>query len=352
MDAKKLSRQLLHWYRKNARDLPWRKTTDPYSVWISEVMLQQTRVDTVIPYYRRWMTAFPDITSLEEANEQEVMRVWEGLGYYSRVRNIIKTARILISDYGGKLPQTAKELKKLPGIGDYIAGALASIAFNQDEVALDGNGLRVLSRIMEYRHPINESGRKSELKEIMQTFLPPGQAGQFNQAVMDLGSLICLSKNPICEKCPIKSGCLAFERGSQSIFPLRLTKKPLPHYEVVAAVIRNGDRVLIDKRRADGLLGGLWEFPGGKVEMGEDHHTALVREIKEELGVDISVRDGCGVYQHAYTHFRVTVFVFSATITAGKPSALEADEIRWVPVGDLSQYPMGKVDRLISLSLL
>ena len=343
---------MLHWYQVNARDLPWRKTSDPYRIWISEVMLQQTRVETVIPYYEKWLAVFPDLYSLEAAAEEKVLAVWEGLGYYSRARNILKTARILISEYGGEFPWEIKELKKLPGIGDYIAAALSSIAFSCDEAALDGNGLRVFSRLMEYPHPINEAGRKAELKRIMQETLPQGFAGKFNQAVMDLGSQICTTRKPDCENCPVQSGCLAFKHGSQDVFPLKISKKKLPHYDVVAAVIWRGNEVLIDKRRADGLLGGLWEFPGGKVESGEDHHSALAREIKEELGVDFVVKSGHGSYQHAYTHFKVTVYVYIGQIINGEPAALAADEIRWVPADELSQFPMGKVDRLISLSLL
>lgn len=352
MNTNKVGQQLLYWYQQNARDLPWRKTKEPYRVWISEVMLQQTRVETVIPYYQRWMASFPNLDSLGTSTENKIMSAWEGLGYYCRARNIQKTARILLDEHKGKFPRDIRELKKLPGIGDYIAAALASIVFNCDEAALDGNGLRVFSRLTEYQHPINEAGRKVGLKQVMQDALTHGYAGEFNQAVMDLGSLICTTKKPDCESCPIKSECLAFKHGSQEIFPLRLTKKPLPHYDVVAAVIQNGDKVLIDKRRADGLLGGLWEFPGGKVEQGENNHTALIREIKEELGVDFCISSECGKYRHAYTHFKITVYVFSGRITNGEPVALAADEIRWAALEELSQYPMGKVDRLISLSLL
>ena len=351
MDANKISQKLLNWYKLNARDLPWRRTSDPYRIWISEVMLQQTRVDTVIPYYQRWMTAFPDLASLITTNEDEVMRVWEGLGYYRRVKNIIKTAHVLIDEYKGVFPITVKELKKLPGIGDYIAGALASIALGQDEVALDGNGLRVLARLMEYGDVINEAGSKADLRRFMRELLPGGSAGQFNQAVMDLGSQICVPADPLCDQCPIRSECLSNEHSTQKIYPLRKKKASIPHYDVVAAVIQQDDKVLIDKRRADGLLGGLWEFPGGKVEAGEDHTTALVREIKEELGVEFEVVKEIGEYQHAYTHFKVTVFVLTGRISGGEPSALVADEIRWAAIDDLDKYPMGKVDRLISISL-
>jgi A/G-specific adenine glycosylase len=352
MKIQKLNHQLLAWYNQHARDLPWRDSHDPYRIWISEVMLQQTRVETVIPYYQRWMMTFPDLARLAASGENEVMQLWEGLGYYGRVRNILKTSHILIKDNQGRFPETIKELKALPGIGDYIAGALASIAFGQNEIALDGNGLRVIARVVDYKEPVNRPAAKADIRQVMQEMLPEGNAGDFNQAVMDLGSLICTVKNPQCNHCPIQSECLAFKLGTQSKVPIREAKKPLPQYEVVAAVIQQGNKVLIDKRKADGLLGGLWEFPGGKVEVGEDLHSALIREIKEELGVDFIIQKKLGKYKHAYTHFKVTVFVFSGQITSGEPRPLVADEIQWAAVQDLERYPMGKVDRLISLSII
>jgi A/G-specific adenine glycosylase len=351
MNKVDLTRQLLQWYQDNARDLPWRRSDDPYRIWISEVMLQQTRVETVIPYYENWMASFPDLDSLANSSEEDILRIWEGLGYYRRVENIIKASRILVADFKGKFPRSVEQLKKLPGIGDYIAGALASIALGMDEIALDGNGMRVLSRLYEYDQPVNDPKSKKELGRYMRDLLPSGSAGYFNQAVMDLGSQICTPRNPKCEQCPIHSECRAFKNDSQASYPLKKKRAPLPHYEVVAAVIQKNGKVLIDKRRAGGLLGGLWEFPGGKVEKGESHHEALVREIKEELGVDFQIIADFGQYKHAYTHFKVTVFVFRGKIIAGKPAALESDEIRWTAVDDLGNYPMGKVDRLISLSL-
>jgi A/G-specific adenine glycosylase len=309
-------------------------------------------VDTVIPYYRAWLEAFPDIQHLAAANERQVMQLWEGLGYYSRARNMLKTARLLVEQQTGQLPDSIAELKKLPGIGDYIAGALASIAFGRDEVALDGNGLRVLARLAAFDRPVNETAGKDAIRKLMQSMLPAGRAGDFNQAIMDLGATICIPRAPLCDECPLKNYCQAYEDHSQDTIPMKIKKKPVPQYAVVAAVIHKGDRVLVDKRRADGLLGGLWEFPGGKVEEGEDLHSALVREIQEELGVDIAVHEALGTYRHAYTHFKVVVTAFEAEILCGEPAALEADEIQWVKPVELDQYPMGKVDRLIAHSLL
>lgn len=345
------SRELLGWYQQHARDLPWRNSQDPYIVWISEVMLQQTRVDTVIPFFEKWIMRFPDLLSLAAAEENEFFGVWEGLGYYARVRNIVKTARILLEKFNGKFPDSANELRKFPGIGEYIAAAITSFAFGRDEVALDANALRVFSRLFEFSYSTSEVKQRESLKNRARELMPIGRALDFNQAIMDLGSLICMPRQPACIHCPLQSSCLSFQHGTQSCFPIKKPKKSLPHYEVVAAVIKKGKRVLIDKRRAQGLLGGLWEFPGGKVEAGEDFASALMREIKEELGVTLHVLNALGVYKHAYTHFRVTVHVFMGRITAGEPSAIQSDEILWVKIEDLQQYPMGKVDRLIAQSL-
>jgi A/G-specific adenine glycosylase len=351
MDFLQAAEFLLEWYQRHARQLPWRESRDPYRVWISEAMLQQTRVETVIPYYQKWMSTFPSLKELAKADERDVLQLWEGLGYYSRARNVLKTARIVAEEYQGQFPLSLNELKKLPGVGEYMAGAIASIALGKDEIALDGNGLRVLARLTDYQVPINKADSKAVLGGVMRQMLPPGRAGEFNQAIMDLGSSICTPKKPDCEKCPLGIQCEARRRGTQDRVPLKERKAPVPHHLVVAAVIRQGDAVLIDKRRANGLLGGLWEFPGGKLEVGEDFQMALTREICEELGVELKVGVALGKYRHAYTHFKVTVHVFSGEIVAGTPRALAADEIRWVPIHELAQYPMGKVDRLISLSL-
>ncbi|MDK2982266.1 MAG: A/G-specific adenine glycosylase [Chloroflexota bacterium] len=352
MNTESITRDLLAWYDRSARDLPWRASHDPYRVWISEVMLQQTRVDTVIPYYRAWLETFPDVQALAAADERRVMQLWEGLGYYSRARNLLKTARGLVAERGGQFPDTVAELKKLPGVGDYIAGALASIAFGLDEVALDGNGLRVLARLSAFDQPVNAPAGKKAIRALMQSMLPTGRAGDFNQAIMDLGATICVPRSPLCADCPLQPHCQAYQENLQDELPRKVKKKPVPEYPVVAAVIRRGEHVLVDKRRADGLLGGLWEFPGGKVEPGETLEEALVREIREELGVAVSVGAALGTYRHAYTHFKVVVTAFETHILSGEPAALESDELQWVLPAELDQYPMGKVDRLIAHSLL
>jgi A/G-specific adenine glycosylase len=346
-----IRRKLLGWYDRFARDLPWRGETDPYRVWVSEVMLQQTQVETVKPYYQHWLQRFPTLVDLAKADEQEALKAWEGLGYYSRAHNLVKAAGIVQNEMGGELPREISELKKLPGIGDYIAGAIASIAFSQRSPALDGNGKRVLARLTAFPESIDNARNFRILKELLFDLLPEKRPGDFNQAIMDLGSSICLPRRPKCGECPLSSECSAYLQGLQLEIPVRSSKRPVPHYQVVAAVIREEDKVLIDKRRAKSLLGGMWEFPGGKVEKGESFEAAIVREIREELDLEIRVAREFSSYEHAYTHFSVTVHTFSCEIIKGKPKALESDAIAWVLIDHLDDYPMGKVDRMISQDL-
>ena len=344
---------LLTWYEENARSLPWRGTSDPYSVWVSEIMLQQTRVETVIPYFERWIERFPDIVSLADASQQEVLTYWEGLGYYSRARNLHRAAQIVVVDYDGELPEDVRSLQKLPGIGRYTAGAIASIAYGQNEAVLDGNVSRVYARYFNYDQPVKSSSSQRELWSLASENLPCGRAGEFNQALMDLGATICTPRDPGCGTCPLARSCQAFAAGLQHERPVGITKAPLPHHTVTAAVIFRGDRVLITQRPQNGLLGGMWEFPGGKQQPGEDLASCLQREICEELGVEVEVGKQLGVYQHAYTHFKVTLHAFHCTLVNGRePEAVQVDDMRWTVLDELQDFPMGKIDRQISRQLI
>jgi A/G-specific adenine glycosylase len=343
---------LLTWYDRHARQLPWRGVGDPYAVWVSEVMLQQTRVETVIPYYRRWMERFPDLKSLAAAGEQEVLAVWEGLGYYARARNLWRAARQLVDRGESQLPESLRELEKLPGIGRYTAGAIASIAFGVDAPALDGNIKRVLARVFDLELPVDRPQGMNRLWELATGVLSPGRAGDHNQALMDLGALICLERDPQCGVCPLGAICLAKKNDRQAERPLRSPRKTIPHITVAAAVIRLKGRVLIARRPSRGLLGGMWEFPGGKQQAGESLPDALVREINEELGTAIEVGEQLGVYRHAYTHFRVTLHAFDCRLTGKDPRPLEASELAWVKPEALGDYPMGNIDRRISRDLV
>ena len=346
--TKTIAEKLLGWYAEHQRELPWRGHPDPYAVWVSEIMLQQTRVEAVIPYFHRWMDRFPDIEALAGAPQQEVLTAWEGLGYYSRARNLHKAAQQVVRQFKGIIPADVDSLLALPGIGRYTAGAIASMAFGQDAPALDGNIRRVFARLFNIADPIGEPGTERRMWALAEELLPAGQAGEFNQALMDLGAMICLPMNPRCSVCPLKEACLARQAGVQEARPVRKKKQPIPHHLVAAAVIRRSGEVLIAQRPSEGLLGGLWEFPGGKIKTGEDLIDGLKREIMEELGVVVEVKGAFGVYRHAYTHFRVTLHAFICRLVSGNPEPRQVADLKWILLDELVDFPMGKIDRQIS----
>ena len=346
-----LAQILLTWYEGAARRLPWRGSGDPYAVWISEVMLQQTRVETVIPYYLRWMERFPSVAALARASEQEVLKAWEGLGYYSRARNLHRAARVLMEQSGGQFPDTADAIRLLPGVGRYTAGAIASIAFGRDEPALDGNIRRVLARVFNLTEPARSPAGEAKLWDLAAQNLLPGRAGDYNQALMDLGATLCTPRAPDCPACPLEGICRARALGVQEQRPVMEPKPAIPHYLVAAGILERDRRVLIARRPSSGLLGGLWEFPGGKLQAGEDLPACLRREIQEELGVTAGVGEEFGVYRHAYTHFRVTLHAFCCTLVEGEPKNLHHSQLAWVRIEELGSYPMGKIDRQIATRL-
>ena len=358
-----LSQRLLTWYYQNARSLPWRMmpsensgeqearqapSPDSYPIWVSEVMLQQTQVETVIPYFHRWLERFPTLWSLAAASEQEVLSLWEGLGYYSRARNLHKAARQVVSENGGQMPSNRKALERLPGIGQYTAAAIASIAFGQNEPTLDGNIRRVLARLFNVRLAVRSPGGEKQLWEIAQANLPLGKAGDYNQALMDLGAMICSPHNPKCGFCPLSSLCQAHLLGVQEEVPLIQPRPPRPHYIFTAGVLYQQGQILITHRPSKGLLGGLWEFPGGKLNEGEDLPGCLQRILGEKLGVVIDVGANFGLYQHGYTHFLVTLHAFHCQVLSGEPYPFKAPEVLWVEPSELKNFPMGKIDRQIA----
>ncbi len=314
-------------------------------------MAQQTRLETVIPYYQRWLARFPTIQALAAAPQQEVLALWEGLGYYSRARNLHAAARQVVAEHGGQLPADPAALRRLPGIGRYTAGAIASLAFGRDEPVVDGNVKRVLSRVFDVSQPVDTAAGEQRIWDLAAEHLPPGHAADYNQALMDLGARVCLPRNPACGECPLQTQCRACALGNQSERPVTKPKAIIPHITVVAAVIRRNGRVLLAQRPAGGLLGGLWEFPGGKVEDGESLPAALQREIQEELAAAIEVGGELGVYQHAYSHYRVTLHAFECTLIEGTPRPLVAQALRWARPAELPDYPMGKLDRAIATAL-
>jgi A/G-specific adenine glycosylase len=316
-------------------------------------MLQQTQVETVIPYFERWMRRFPSVAALAQASQQEALSAWEGLGYYSRARNLQRAAGVVLEEYGGELPPDIRALRQLPGVGRYTAGAIASLAFGLDEPALDGNIRRVLARVFNVSEPAKSKQGERRLWELASAHLPAGRAGDYNQALMDLGASLCTPKAPDCQNCPLREVCQARALGVQEQRPVAVAKPEAPHYTVTAAVIWQEGRLLLAQRPPQGLLGGMWEFAGGKLQPGEDLAACLRREIREELGAEIDVHGALGVYRHAYTHFRVTLHAFVCSLREGtEPRPLQVHDLRWVTPFELNDYPMGKLDRQIARRIL
>jgi A/G-specific adenine glycosylase len=345
--------ELLNWYERQAADLPWRSApTDPYRVWLAEIMLQQTRVQTVIPYYTRFLSAYPQVLALAAASLDDVLKLWEGLGYYSRARNLHKTARIIAAEYGGQFPQTAGELQQLPGIGRYTAGAIASIAFDQPVPVLDGNVIRVFSRLIDLPDDVRSSATQARLWQLAADWLPPERPGDYNQALMELGRQVCKPRRPDCEACPLRAHCRAHAAGTQTQRPVKARKAPIPHFDVAAGIIYDDDgRILIAQRPPEGLLGGLWEFPGGKLEPGETAPQALRRELREELAIEVEVGELFVVVRHAFTHFRISLHAFACRYLSGPPQTIGAQAFAWVWPEQFSRYSFGKADREVIAAL-
>ncbi len=345
-----LKQSLLAWYANAGRDLPWRHCHDPYAIWVSEIMLQQTQVKTVIPYYHRWLAQFPTLEQLASADLQQVLKAWEGLGYYTRARNLYACAQEIMQHHGGVFPTELKDVLALPGIGRTTAGGILSAAFNQPAAILDGNVKRVLARLVAL--PVPPTKAIKQLWQLSEALLDREHPREFNQALMDLGATVCTAKKPDCNNCPWIPHCQAYNQGIQFQLPMREISSPLPHKNIGVAVIWNEQgQILIDRRRPEGLLGGLWEFPGGKIELGETVEECIKREILEELAIEIEVGDRLISIDHAYSHFRVTLTVHHCRYLTGIPQPLECDEIRWVTLDEIDQFPFPKANSQIIAAL-
>ncbi len=345
---------LLGWYDALAIGLPWRGETDPYRVWLSEIMLQQTQIETVKPYYARFLEAYPTVGALAAAPLDDVLKRWEGLGYYSRARNLHRAAQTLASEHGGQFPASAEGLQALPGIGRYTAGAIASIAFGERAPVLDGNVIRVFSRLDDLADDVTQPAVIARLWSRAEERLPPARVGDYNQALMDLGRVVCKPRAPLCDECPVRAHCRACASGTQQQRPVKAAKAKTPHYDVTAGMIWNArGELLIAQRPLDGLLGGLWEFPGGKTEPGETLEACLARELREELGIAVEVGALFVVVRHAFTHFRITLHAFTCRYDAdsGEPQALGVRDWAWVSPDRLDAYSFGKADRQVIAEL-
>ncbi len=363
MNNSDIAHRLVQWHDQQQRALPWRTAPagqrDPYAVWISEIMAQQTRLETVVDYYLRWMARFPTVEALAAADQQEVLKLWEGLGYYARARNLHRAAQQVVAEHNGQLPSDRTTLLKLPGIGEYTVGAILSMAFGQTEPILDGNVKRVLSRLADIDQPINETATLKLLWQLARAVVeaaPVGAAGACNEALMELGALVCVPEKPRCLLCPLVELCAAAANGTQGQRPVMPARKTTPHYDVAAGVIWQGEpfasKLLIAQRPQSGLLGGLWEFPGGKLEPTDaDLPACLRREIREELVIDIEVHELLTIVQHAYTHFRITLHAFHARHTGGEPQAVGCADWRWVELSELDAFPFPVTDQKIIQAL-
>jgi A/G-specific adenine glycosylase len=347
-----LQSDLLSWYDQHAADLPWRHSKDAYRVWLSEVMLQQTQVETVKPYYARFLDAYPTVHDLAAAPLSDVLKLWEGLGYYSRARNMHQAAQQVSQSLGGEFPATAEALQKLPGIGRYTAGAVASIAFGEAVPVLDGNVIRVFARLTDLEADVTQPAVKEQLWGLAEDWLSKERPGDYNQALMELGRVICKPRNPSCNECPIRQHCQAYASGTQAQRPVKKPKAVTPHYDVTAGMIWNDSgQLLIAQRPLEGLLGGLWEFPGGKVEAGETLPDCLRRELREELAIEVEVRELFVSVQHAFTHFRITLHAFTCRYLSGKPQSIGVQDWAWVTPDELARYSFGKADREVIRAL-
>ena len=349
-----LTARLLAWGQDQGRSLPWRTVDaegrrDPYRTWVSEIMLQQTQVSTVIPYFERWLTRFPTVEALAAAPPDDALKAWEGLGYYARARHLHRAAQIVVAQQGGHLPRTRAELASLPGIGRSTLGAILSLAFGQRAAVLDGNLKRVLSRVFDVDTPLGQAATEARLwalsEALVMTLDRDDQAGPLNEALMDLGATVCLPRSPACLACPLTGHCLAQARGVQAGRPVRTPRKALPYFDVTCGLIWKGDgRLLIAQRPPHGMLGGLWEFPGGKQEPGESLPECLRREIMEELGIAIEVGEKLTAVQHTYTHLRITLHAFHCRLLHGEPQALGVAAWAWAWPEELAAYAFPVTD--------
>lgn len=321
---------LLAWYDRSCRPLPWRMDRNPYRIWISEVMLQQTQVATVIPYYQRFLERFPDIQTLAAAELDDLLQLWQGLGYYQRARNFHRAARLVATRHGGVIPEDRAAFLALPGVGDYIAAAVLSQAFNCPLAVVDGNVIRVTSRYWGIGLILDTPVKKRGLALRLEREMPPDRCGDFNQAMMELGATVCGARDPGCTDCPLGAACYAHLRGLQAELPKRKRKAPRPRYSVALAVIEDQGRILIQKRPDAGHLGGLWEFPGGKIKAAETPLEAVVRECLEEIGCDFESRKVLEPFLHVYTHFEIVVHPFIGSIGSKSPVPKLGQPILWM----------------------
>jgi A/G-specific adenine glycosylase len=348
----RLRQSLLRWYARTKRPLPWRQTDDPYRILVVEYMSQQTQIDRVLKYYDRFLKQFPNVQALARASTQRLLKAWEGMGYYARARNLRAAARKIVRQFGGQVPTEYEDLLTLPGCGPYTAAAVASIAFNKPVPVLDGNVIRVLCRLFGIGDDPRQRATKQRLREQAQELIPASHGREFNEGLMELGALICTPQSPRCDVCCWNFACEARKLPSPTVLPVKAQKPALPHYEIAIGVVWKDGKVLIAQRENKGLLGGLWEFPGGKRESNESLPRCCAREIEEEVGVKVRVGRKLTTVDHAYSHFRVTLHVFHCQYVSGEAKPVACQQVRWVALRQLKRYPFPAANKAIIAKLV
>jgi A/G-specific adenine glycosylase len=345
--GRNIQARLLKWFKKKGRDLPWRKTRDPYAIWVSEIMLQQTQVTTVIPYYKKFLKSFPTVCHLARADLSTVLKTWEGLGYYSRARNLHSASQIVLNRFHGEIPEDLEGLLSLPGIGRSTAGAILSSAFHKDAPILDGNAKRVISRLFAVSdNPA--AGRTDDLLwRISESLVPKGFSYPFNQALMDLGSMLCMVRKPDCDRCPLRDVCKGRASGKPESYPPKRIRRTIPHVESVSAVITRNAKVLLKQRPPSGLLGGLWEFPNWRIKEKQRSRlrTRLRNHIKKDIGITVDVKELIGTFRQTFSHFKLTLRVYHCQAIGGKRKG------DWIAFGSPHLFPMSRIHRRIADSI-
>lgn len=338
---------LLSWFKKHQRKLPWRGIHDPYRIWVSEVMLQQTQVIKVIDYFEKFINRFPSVSELASATVQDVLKMWEGLGYYARARNLHKAAIVIMKEYNGEVPLDYEAFRNLPGVGDYSAAAVQSIAFNRPYAAVDGNIKRVLARLFQLEVPINDASSAKVFQNKADGILDKQRPGLYNQAMMELGATVCRPQSPTCLVCPVNMYCQVFHTRRQDEYPRRRKTKAIPEHQMAAAVIYRENEVLLIQRPLDGLLGGLWEFPNGKITTNETVEEGCLRNIVETVNLTVTNLKYLSCIRHAFTHFKIVVDVFQCDYESGEVILDGPIKAKWVDVTAIKDYPLPRATHKI-----
>jgi A/G-specific adenine glycosylase len=347
-DEQAIRRALLAWFRRHPRSLPWRKSPDPYAIWVSEVMLQQTQVATVIPYYQRFLEAFPTVADLARAPLERVLKLWSGLGYYRRARHLHQAAKELVRRFGGAFPRVYEQIRSLPGIGDYTARAVLSVAFDLPYTLLDGNVARVVARLAALEGNLHQLGFRRAVEAQLERLLSPRSPGDFNQALMELGQTLCLPRAPQCAACPVRSWCRGYKSGQPQLYPQPRPRRAAESHYLAAAILRRGSRVGMVRGLGDGLLDDLWNFPSA---FGHSRAQALasLRQKLADFGItSLTLRDSVAELHHGITYRSISVHAYPAEIS--NPPRLRV--LRWFPISSLCQAAISQLARKIAQRVL